>query len=93
MLSLDDAIALALENNLDIRVQRFLPWFGEVSLLRTKAGGVLEGVSNAPLLLGSGPSAGFDPDCANADRMGECGQSGRQSVHFGDWHDECLPDW
>ena len=61
MLSLDDAIALALENNLDIRVQRFLPWFGEVSLLRTKAGGVLEGVGNAPLLLGSGPSAGFDP--------------------------------
>jgi len=61
MLSLDDAIALALENNLDIRVQRFLPWFGEVSLLRTQAGGVLEGVSNAPLLLGSGPSSGFDP--------------------------------
>ena len=61
MLSLDDAIALALENNLDIRVQRYLPWFGEVSLLRTEAGGVLEGVSNAPLLLGSGPSAGFDP--------------------------------
>jgi|HubBroStandDraft_1064217.scaffolds.fasta_scaffold26187_2 outer membrane protein len=61
MLSLDDAIALALENNLDIRVQRYLPWFGEVSLLRTESGGVLEGVSNAPLLLGSGPSAGFDP--------------------------------
>ena len=61
MLSLDDAIALALENNLDIRVQRYLPWFGEVSLLRTKAGGVLEGVSNAPLLLGSGPASGFDP--------------------------------
>lgn len=61
MLSLDDAIALALENNLDIRVQRYLPWFGEVSLLRTEAGGVLEGVSNAPLLLGSGPASGFDP--------------------------------
>jgi outer membrane protein len=38
MLSLDDAISLALENNLDIAVQRFTPWLDEASLLRAKSG-------------------------------------------------------
>jgi outer membrane protein len=38
MLSLDDAISLALENNLDIAVQRFTPWLAEASLLRAKSG-------------------------------------------------------
>ena len=36
--SLQDAIALALENNLDISVQRYLPWLAETDLLRAKAG-------------------------------------------------------
>jgi outer membrane protein len=38
-LSLQDAIALALENNMDIVVQRYVPWFADVSLLKTHAGG------------------------------------------------------
>jgi outer membrane protein len=38
MLSLDDAISLALENNLDIAVQRFTPWLNEAALLRAKSG-------------------------------------------------------
>jgi outer membrane protein TolC len=38
-LSLQDAIALALENSMDIVVQRFNPWMAEAGILKTKAGG------------------------------------------------------
>lgn len=38
MLSLQDAISLALENNLAIDVERFVPWLDQVSLLRAKSG-------------------------------------------------------
>jgi len=38
-LSLQDAIALALENSMDIVVQRYSPWIADVSLLKTRAGG------------------------------------------------------
>jgi len=48
MLSLDDAISLALENNLDISVQRYGPWLADTAVLRAKAG------------LGTA-SGGFDP--------------------------------
>ena len=37
-LSLSDALALALENNLDIAVQRYVPEFSKTDLLRTQAG-------------------------------------------------------
>ncbi len=37
-LTLSDALALALENNLDIAVQRYIPEFSQTDLLRTKAG-------------------------------------------------------
>lgn len=38
MLSLQDAISLALEDNLAIDVERYAPWLDEVSLLRAKSG-------------------------------------------------------
>jgi outer membrane protein TolC len=38
MLSLQDAISLALENNLAIDVERYVPWLDEISLLRAKSG-------------------------------------------------------
>jgi outer membrane protein len=38
-LSLQDAIALALENSMDIVVQRYNPWVADVSLLKARAGG------------------------------------------------------
>ena len=38
-LSLQDAIALALENSMDIVVSRYNPWMADVSLLKTRAGG------------------------------------------------------
>jgi len=37
-LSLEDAISLALENNMDIAVERFVPWLDAASLLRSKSG-------------------------------------------------------
>lgn len=37
-LSLQDAISLALENNLDISVQRYTPWLAEAEVLRQRAG-------------------------------------------------------
>ncbi|MDQ6663465.1 MAG: TolC family protein [Acidobacteriota bacterium] len=43
-LSLQDAIALALENNLDIELQRFGPRIAESDTLRAKGGGLLRGI-------------------------------------------------
>ncbi len=43
-LSLQDALALALENNLDVELQRFGPRIAESDLLRAKGGGLLRGV-------------------------------------------------
>src|SRR5271169_2880816 len=44
-LSLEDAIALALENNLDIELERFLPKIADTDLLRAHGGGLLRGLS------------------------------------------------
>jgi outer membrane protein TolC len=46
-LSLDDAIALALENNLAIAVQRYNIPYAQLDYLRAKAGGATRGVANA----------------------------------------------
>ena len=47
-LTLQDAIALALENNIDLEVARYNPLIAEWNLTRSKAGGALPGVpSNA----------------------------------------------
>ncbi len=43
-LSLQDALALALENNLDIELQRYGPQLADADILRAKAGGLLRGV-------------------------------------------------
>lgn len=53
-LSLQDAVALALENNLDIELQRYGPRLAEADLLRAQAGGVVRGV---PTAISSGPSS------------------------------------
>jgi outer membrane protein len=62
-LSLQDAIALALENSMDIVVQRYNPWMADTSILKTKAGGFGFGVPGS-LSVGSTanlPSLIFDP--------------------------------
>src|SRR5579863_5120238 len=43
-LSLDDAIALALENNLTIAVERFLIPYSQLDLLRARSGGASRGI-------------------------------------------------
>src|SRR5689334_11268248 len=44
-LSLQDTIALALENNLDIAIQRYNPLIAEANLMQALAGGFARGVS------------------------------------------------
>jgi hypothetical protein len=44
-LSLSDAIALAIENNLDVQLERYLPKIAEAEVLRAKGGGFLRGLS------------------------------------------------
>ena len=64
-LSLEDAIALALENNIDLEVARYGPQIAQSDYLRAKAGGLLRGVpssvsaapSSAAVQAGGGTSA------------------------------------
>jgi hypothetical protein len=44
-LSLQDAISLALENNLDIAIARYNLPIADTDVLRTKAGGIFRGVN------------------------------------------------
>ncbi len=53
-LSLQDAIALALENSMDIVVQRYNSWIADASILKTRAGGFGYGV---PQSLSAGSTA------------------------------------
>ena len=53
-LSLQDAIALALENNLDIAIQRYAPQLADAALRQAEAGGFARGVSTGVL---GGPSS------------------------------------
>lgn len=46
-LSLEDAVALALENNIDIEVARYGPQIAQSDYMRAKAGGLLRGVPSA----------------------------------------------
>src|ERR1700734_2044194 len=46
-LSLQDTIALALENNLDIEIQRYGPEIADANVMRAKAGGFAQGVSTS----------------------------------------------
>jgi outer membrane protein len=60
-LSLEDAISIALENNLDISVQRFTPWIAQSQLLKAEAGGIPQSGTSQQVVLGSGPAVSFDP--------------------------------
>jgi hypothetical protein len=52
-LSLSDAVALAIENNLDIEIQRFSLPLADADLLRAQGGGTLRGV---PFILAEAPA-------------------------------------
>ncbi|MGH9743626.1 MAG: TolC family protein, partial [Candidatus Acidiferrum sp.] len=56
-LSLQDAISLALQNNLDIGVAEYIPWLDETNLLNAEGGGTPLG----SVVIGSGTGGSFDP--------------------------------
>ena len=58
-ISLQDAIDLALQNNLDISIQRYVPWLAEANILRTLSGGAPSASTITPL--GNIPAQNFDP--------------------------------
>ncbi|MBZ5701267.1 MAG: TolC family protein [Acidobacteriia bacterium] len=62
-ISLRETIELALENNLDIVVQRYNPWIADTDILRTLGGGTGRGLSGTGTAtsLGSIPPLNFDP--------------------------------
>jgi len=57
-IGLQDAIDLALQNNLDIAIQRYTPYLAEANILRTMGGGASRGTLTA---LGNIPAQNFDP--------------------------------
>jgi len=62
-LTLQDAIELALENSLDIAVQRYYPWTADTDMLKTAAGGFGRGTPGTALgsSTASLPSLSYDP--------------------------------
>jgi outer membrane protein len=62
-ISLQDAVELALENGMDIVVQRYNPWIADTDILRTLGGGAGRGLSGTGTasVLGNIPSLNFDP--------------------------------
>ena len=62
-LSLQDAVDLALENNMDIVVARYNVWYADTDLLRTAGGGVGRGTAGAsvPFSQANIPGVSFDP--------------------------------
>lgn len=82
-LSLRDAIALAIENNLDVELQRYGPETAKASLMRAEAGGLLRGV---PPTVQQGPASaqaqalgsqtGGTPTAGNIARVSGGGDTG-----------------
>jgi len=62
-LSLQDAIALALENSMDIVVQRYNPWMADTGLLKARAGGSSYGATGSLFASSSAnlPFFSYDP--------------------------------
>jgi outer membrane protein len=63
-LSLQDAIALALENSMDIVVQRYNPWMADAGVLKARAGGFSYGTPPAAVFISSSaslPLLSYDP--------------------------------
>ncbi len=58
-ISLQDAVDLALQNNLAIVIERYTPWIAEANVLRTLSGA--QPLSGTVQALGSIPSQSFDP--------------------------------
>jgi outer membrane protein TolC len=72
-LSLRDAIALALENSLDVEYARINPKLADTNLQRASAGALLRNVSNS---ISQGPSSASLGVLAGANSLGSTGTSG-----------------
>lgn len=75
-LSLDDAIALAIENNLDIEVARYSPLVAQTDVLRAKSGQQLRGVQTQISTLSTGQSVGAGGGAAASNATGITGRAG-----------------
>ena len=84
-LSLDDAIALALENNLDIALSRYSLIYAKVDILRTKAGGAILGIN--PGLFGAVTAFGSTGAGGGGGGTGGAGgfSGGASAVDVGNW--------
>jgi len=62
-LTLQDAVELALENSLDIVVQRYAPWFADLDILKADSGGFGRGSQNTAVSSSTAniPVLNFDP--------------------------------
>src|SRR5580765_4759362 len=62
-LTLQDAVELALENSMDIAVQRYIPWFADTDILATEAGSQPFGITGAEIRqsFANIPFMNFDP--------------------------------
>ncbi len=76
-LSLRDAIALALENNLDIETARLNPKLQQANLMRANAGALLRNVNNS---ISSGPSSASLGVLAGANSLGATSTSSSGST-------------
>src|SRR5438477_1316256 len=79
-LSLRDAIALALENNLDIEVARLSPKLQDANMLRADAGQLVRNVSTS---ISSGPSSAQLGALAGASSLGSTSAGGNTTVLSG----------
>jgi outer membrane protein TolC len=74
MLSLNDAIALALENNLDLAIARYNLSIADTDILRAKAGGTIRGVATG--IVQGTPGGGIGGFGAGAQGAGPGGTTG-----------------
>jgi outer membrane protein len=74
-LSLSDAIALALENNLDVEIQRYEFSIAEADLLRARSGASIQGIPTN-VLSGVPSGAGFSILGSSSTGLGASGEAG-----------------
>jgi len=62
-ITLQDAVELALENSMDIAVQRYVPWFADTDILATESGSQPFGIAGAEIRqsFASIPFLNYDP--------------------------------
>jgi outer membrane protein TolC len=75
-LSLKDALALAIENNLDLEVARYNPMVAQTDVLRAKSGQQLRGVQTQISTLSTGQSGGAAAGARGANATGITGRAG-----------------